>query len=189
MTARSFGLLLVALAAVPSLPAAARAQGDLRGVRLRAAAPASLPHDSHWPRPLPPWTTVWGLAWTGWGSGLAATAAAAAPATPPAPPRRVPPTRVIAVGADEAAPAGRVLAERVAGGRVRVRWAVEGAPPAGETSLVLADAARGVFATLRPAGGTWTAEFADDPRAAFAGLLLVRPDGASTTTLVPLSPR
>jgi hypothetical protein len=185
MTVRSLGLLLVALAALPALPASARAQGDLRTVRVRAA-PA--PHHGPPPdRPYGPWVGGWGWGWGLWGSGLSTFAAAAAGA-PPAPPRRIPPTRVIAVGADDAPPAGRVLAERVEGGRVRVRWAAE-AVLIGEVSLVLADAARAVFATVRPLNGAWTAEFADDPRAAFAGLLLVRPDGTSTTTLVPLPPR
>ncbi|MDF1504890.1 hypothetical protein, partial [Roseisolibacter sp. H3M3-2] len=99
------------------------------------------------------------------------------------------PTPLITVVADDVAPPGRETAERLAGARVRVRWAPE-APVDGEATLVLADASRAPFATSRPAPGTPpSAEFVDEPRAAFAGVLVVRADGTSTTALVPIPPR
>jgi len=95
------------------------------------------------------------------------------------------PSRTYVVDGVGASDAGSVAAEPLANGTlVRVRWA-GGAAQA--VTLVIADGDRRVLAAQTASAAPYTAVFDGAGRVAFVGATVVRPDGVSTTTLVPLA--
>jgi hypothetical protein len=161
-------------------PSGDRPGGDGSGRRLRPGARA---------QPLVIVVSPW--------AAFVQTTAAPAPESPARAAASAPPTKVIEPDAGERAPTGDAAAalrvEQLGDTLLRVRWAGD-ARDAREVGLVIADAERRVLATqttvLTPAGGAapFTALFERSARVAFAGVVVVRADGGSTTTLLPLAP-
>jgi hypothetical protein len=97
----------------------------------------------------------------------------------PAPPADVPDVTA-------ASPAAISLAvERVAGSMLRLRWTGRTAG-VHDVTLVVADASRRVLAAQTVRAAPFSAVFDNAARVAFVGTTVVRADGTSTTTLVPV---
>ncbi len=95
------------------------------------------------------------------------------------------PTRVLVVPAATPA-AASIAVERVAGSLIRLRWTGHEAGVR-EVALVVADASRRVLATQTVREAPYSAVFENAGRVAFVGTTVVRADGVSTMTLVPLA--
>jgi hypothetical protein len=200
------GFLLVAPAAVPAqarpaVPPGA-APGALPGLRVRPGAPPAAPADAGgWrggqpghPGAVVVWPAFGFPGWWGYGSGFgygsgyaaAAAGAATAGAAPAPAERRPPPTRVIEVGPGAEGDPGRLDAAPAGDGLLRVRWAGAAGAARGVTLLV-ADSARRPLAEQTVYAAPYAAVFERAGRVAFVGATVVRADGGSTTTLVPLA--
>jgi hypothetical protein len=100
----------------------------------------------------------------------------------PRPPR----TKVIDAAPAPVAHATSIVAEPLDGGALlRLRW-TGAAPIAGPVTLVVADSARRVLAAQQVREAPFTAVFDRAGRVAYVGVTAERPDGVTTTTLVPL---
>jgi hypothetical protein len=78
-----------------------------------------------------------------------------------------------------------VVVEWLRDGMLRLRWTGGDAAPR-EVALIVADTARQVLAAQRVLGAPYTAIFERRAGLAFVGVSVVRADGSSTLTLVPL---
>jgi hypothetical protein len=78
-----------------------------------------------------------------------------------------------------------LILEGVTATIVRVTWRAGGAGSVREVRLFLADSARAPVAAQTLRAAPFTALFEPTPAAAFVGVTLLRPDGTSTTTLLP----
>jgi hypothetical protein len=78
-----------------------------------------------------------------------------------------------------------LAAERLTSARLRLRWTGR-EPGVREVTLVVADASRRVLATQTVRSAPWSAVFDNAARVVFLGTTVLRADGVSTTTLVPI---
>jgi hypothetical protein len=78
-----------------------------------------------------------------------------------------------------------VIVEGVTATIVRVTWRAGPAGAVREVRLFLADSARTPIAAQSLRASPYSALFEPTPDAAFVGVTLLRPDGTSTTTLLP----